>query len=75
MTLVCRLAIILVALALFAVPSSSAEPVRREKLPNGFTILVRENPLAPVVAVSLLVDMGTRSNVPKRRGCRISCMP
>src|SRR5439155_1649961 len=30
------------------------------RLDNGVTVLVRENPLAPVVAVALLVRMGTR---------------
>lgn len=32
----------------------------RNRLPNGLTVLVRENPVAPVVAVSLQVKMGTR---------------
>jgi predicted Zn-dependent peptidase len=34
--------------------------LRRERLANGLTVLVRENPVAPVVAVSLLVRTGTR---------------
>ena len=34
--------------------------ITRERLPNGFTVLVRENPVAPVVAVSLMVRMGGR---------------
>jgi zinc protease len=34
--------------------------VSRTRLPNGLTVLVRENPTAPVVAVSLMVKMGTR---------------
>jgi predicted Zn-dependent peptidase len=68
MKLVRPFALVLVALALLAMPSSSAEPVRREKLPNGFTVLVRENPLAPVVAASLLVDMGTRLERPDTAG-------
>lgn len=38
----------------------AAEAPRRERLDNGLTVLVRENPLAPVVAVSLLLRMGTR---------------
>jgi predicted Zn-dependent peptidase len=37
-----------------------AEPVHRERLDNGLTVIVRENPLAPVVAVSLFVRMGGR---------------
>lgn len=41
-------------------PAAGAEPVRRERLENGMTVLVRDNRVAPVVAVSLLVRMGTR---------------
>lgn len=54
-------AVALLALAvLVAAPAAPASEVRRERLDNGLTVLVRENPLAPVVAVSLLVRMGTR---------------
>lgn len=42
--------------------------VNAVRLPNGFTLLVRENPVAPVVAVSLLVRMGTRWETPDRAG-------
>ena len=53
-----------VLLALAVVPGLAAAqgpaPVRSERLPNGLTVLVRENPLAPVVAVSLFVRVGTR---------------
>ena len=34
--------------------------VTRTRLANGVTLLVRENPTAPVVAASLMVKMGTR---------------
>ena len=34
--------------------------ISRAELPNGLVVLVRENPTAPVVAVSLMVKMGTR---------------
>jgi zinc protease len=34
--------------------------VTRTRLPNGMTVLVRENPTAPVVGMSLMVRMGTR---------------
>jgi zinc protease len=51
-------------LAFIATPSaaaeSKAEGVSRSRLANGVTVLVRENPVAPVVAVSLQVKMGTR---------------
>lgn len=52
-------AVALLALAVLAAPAGASE-VRHERLDNGFTVLVRENPLSPVVAVSLLVRMGTR---------------
>jgi zinc protease len=51
-------------IALLLLPASAwaqkAEPVRQTRLPNGFTVIVRENPVAPVVAVSLQIRMGTR---------------
>jgi zinc protease len=34
--------------------------VTRTKLANGMTVLVRENPTAPIVAISLMLRMGTR---------------
>jgi zinc protease len=53
-----------VALLLLATPAAAsaqkAEPVRQMRLPNGLTVIVRENPVAPVVGLSLLVRMGTR---------------
>ncbi len=45
-------------------PAASADStpgaVTRTKLANGMTVLVRENPTSPVVAISLMVRMGTR---------------
>jgi len=42
-------------------PASAQGPkVNRTRLPNGVTVLVRENPTAPVVGISLMVKMGTR---------------
>jgi len=48
----------------------AAQPagVSRTRLANGFTLLVRENPTAPVVAVSLAVRMGTRWETPETAG-------
>ncbi len=43
-----------------AAPAQSPDAVRHTRLPNGFTVIVRESTIAPVVAVSLLVRMGTR---------------
>jgi zinc protease len=34
--------------------------VTRSRLANGMTVLVRENPVTPVVAASLMIKMGTR---------------
>jgi len=42
--------------------------VTRTKLPNGLTVIVRENPAAPLVAYSLLVKMGTRNETPETAG-------
>lgn len=53
------LALLAVLLALPPL-AGAADVLRHEQLDNGFTVLVRENPLAPVVAVSLLLRMGTR---------------
>ena len=60
--------VLLVLLAVAPAPGFAADAVTRERLPNGFTVIVRENPLAPVVAVSLLVDMGTRLERPEQAG-------
>ena len=42
--------------------------VTRSRLPNGLTVIVRENAAAPVVAYSLLVKRGTRSETPDTAG-------
>jgi predicted Zn-dependent peptidase len=58
------------ALILFAPAAASAQSggVTRTRLPNGLTVLVRENPAAPVVAYSLMVKMGTRTETPDIAG-------
>ena len=53
-------ALLAVALLGALAAPASAEVVTRTRLPNGMTVLVRENPVAPVVAISLMVKMGTR---------------
>ncbi|HEX6210674.1 MAG TPA: pitrilysin family protein, partial [Methylomirabilota bacterium] len=65
MTLGRRLAVALVAVTLVATSrpapaQSTAEDVRAARLDNGLTVIVRENPVAPVVAIALLVRMGSR---------------
>jgi zinc protease len=56
------LAALVVAAVLVAAggPAPALGDARRTVLPNGFTVLVNENPVAPVLAVSLFVRMGTR---------------
>ena len=59
------------ALLLLLVPSAVAAQtvtVTRTRLPNGLTVLVRENPEAPVVAYSLMIRMGTRTETPENAG-------
>ena len=57
-------------LTLLAPAVGLAQPsgVTRSRLPNGLTVLVRENPAAPVVAYSLLVKMGTRTETADTAG-------
>ena len=62
------LAIALLA-ALAAAPAWAQSPaVSRTRLANGLTVLVRENPTAPVVGISLMVKMGTRWETPDNAG-------
>jgi predicted Zn-dependent peptidase len=58
------LAVVIVAAALPA----WAQTTRTERLDNGLTVIVRENPLAPVVALSLLTKVGTRWEQPANAG-------
>ncbi len=57
-----RLLVALLAAALLpwlAAPEASAQP-RREQLPGGLVVLIRENTATPVVATSLFVRVGSR---------------
>jgi zinc protease len=40
--------------------ASAAEPIQRERLANGLTVIARENASVPVVAVSVMVRVGSR---------------
>jgi predicted Zn-dependent peptidase len=65
------LTLALATLLAFLVPVSAAAQtsgVSRTVLPNGLTVLVRENREAPVVAYSLMVKMGTRTETPDNAG-------
>ena len=59
--------LLLAALVLAAVPAAAQAP-RTERFDNGFTVIVRENPLAPTVALSLFVKVGTRWEQPATAG-------
>jgi len=62
-------ALLALLLILLAAPAGAQNPsVSRTRLPNGLTVLVRENPTAPVVAISLMVRMGTRWETPANAG-------
>jgi predicted Zn-dependent peptidase len=63
-------AAVLIALVAATAASGGAQSreVSRTRLDNGLTVLVRENPVAPVVAVALLVRMGTRWETPQTAG-------
>ncbi|HEY7204522.1 MAG TPA: pitrilysin family protein [Methylomirabilota bacterium] len=63
------IAVVLLAVGLFVGPAIAQGPaVIRTRLPNGLTVLVRENPIAPVVGISLMVKMGTRWEVRDNAG-------
>jgi len=64
---------VLVVVALLALLTPTAvfaqtAGVTRSRLANGLTVVVRENAEAPVVAYSLLVKMGTRTETPDNAG-------
>src|SRR5713101_1768132 len=65
-----RLLAVTAALLLLAPAVADAQTggVTRTRLPNGLTVLVRENREAPVVAYSLMVKMGTRTETPDNAG-------
>jgi len=62
--------VVVAVLAVLAVTPAWAQTpsVTRTRLTNGLTVLVRENPTAPVVAISLMVKMGTRWETPENAG-------
>jgi zinc protease len=64
--------VIALAALLMLLPSPAAfaqtPGVTRTRLPNGLTVIVRENAAAPVVAYSLLVKMGTSTETADTAG-------
>lgn len=64
-------ALLLALLAVALAAPAAADTVggaTRTRLPNGFTVLVRENPVAPVLAISLMPRMGTRTETVENAG-------
>ena len=57
-----------VVLTLAVALPATAQSVTQQKLDNGMLVLVRENPLAPVVAISLMIEMGTRWETAENAG-------
>jgi zinc protease len=63
-----RAALAFFVIAALVAPAAAAADTTREQLGNGLTVLVRENPVAPVVAVSLMVKTGTWWETPTNNG-------
>ena len=63
-----RAALALLVIGALVAPAAAAADTTREQLGNGLTVLVRENPVAPVVAVSLMVKTGTWWETPTNNG-------
>ena len=61
------LALVLTAPSL-SVVQAAADDVTVSKLDNGVTVMVRENRVAPVVAIALLLRMGSRWETPANAG-------
>jgi len=63
-----RAALALLVITVLVAPAAATADTTRERLDNGLTVLVRENPVAPVVAVSLMVKTGTWWETPTNNG-------
>src|SRR5438105_15695665 len=59
---------LLLALLIPSIAAAQTDGVTRTKLPNGLTLLVREDPIAPVVGFSVMVKMGTRTETAATAG-------
>jgi zinc protease len=65
----CRLALVVVLLALLGSPARAAGPIaHREVLPNGIVLLVAERPAIPIVAVRAFSRAGAVLDPPDRGG-------
>jgi predicted Zn-dependent peptidase len=63
-----RARVLLLAACLAPASVSAAPEITRTRLDNGLTVIVRENPVAPVVAVSLMTRTGARWEQPHNAG-------
>jgi zinc protease len=63
-----RAALALLVITVLVAPAAATADTTRERLDNGLTVLVRENPVAPVVAVSLMAKTGTWWETPTNNG-------
>ena len=64
-----RLGLLLAVTLAVAWPARAQAPAEHStRLDNGLTVVVRENPAAPVVAVALLVRVGSRWETPANAG-------
>lgn len=61
-------ALVLALAAPTLAPAQATDEIRRTKLTNGLEVIVRHSDAAPVVAVSLLIRMGTRWETPDTAG-------
>ena len=68
--MISRALVLATVVALLAPSMATAETpgITRHRLPNGMTVIVRENPTTPLVAYSLLVKMGTVTETPETAG-------
>lgn len=68
-TRACRLALVVLLLALLVPPARAAGPIaHREVLPNGIVLLVAERPAVPIVAVRAFSRAGAVLDPPDRAG-------
>ena len=66
--LILGLVVIALSAGVAGAQGSDTDGVKLQKFSNGFTVVVRENPVAPVVALSLQTRVGTRWETPQNAG-------
>src|SRR5439155_745640 len=63
-----RLGLVLALVGVSGAAAAQPPGITRHLLPNGMTVIVRENPAAPVVTASLQVRVGSRFETPETAG-------